>query len=135
MCIFLYTAPGQVRNIRIAYEERLHFNSTSQMYTVSAVILWEEPTEPNGIITFYELTITQTNKSGDILFRESLVTTTYILGQSMMIRPFTNYTVTVKASTSAGQGDGRSITVVSPEAGKAKNMYYVHVHMHCLALC
>ena len=40
-----------------------------------------------------------------------------------MVLPFTNYTVTVTASTSAGQGDSGSVIEMSPDAGKQHYMY------------
>ena len=85
------------------------------MYTLDMIITWREPVNPNGVITSYEVTVTQTDDVSDIIYSDSLTVTS--VTQSVMIRPFTNYTVTVTASTSAGQGNPASAIELSPEAG------------------
>ena len=80
-------------------------------------IFWKEPVEPNGVITSYEVTVAQTDNSSVIVYTDDSLTVTSVT-QSVEVLPFTNYTVTVTASTSAGQGDPKSIVELSPEADK-----------------
>ena len=51
-----------------------------------------------------------------------------------MVLPFTNYTVTVTASTSAGQGDPESAIELSPEAGIqiCLNVFSLSVHLRSI---
>ena len=93
------------------------FNPSSRMYTLDIVITWDEPSNPNGIITFYEVNVTQTDDSGIVVYSNSSLPVPNVT-ESVMVLPFTNYTVTVAASTSAGQGDEVAINIESPEAGK-----------------
>ena len=93
------------------------FNSTTRMYTLDMTITWNEPSNPNGDITSYEVTVYQTDNSSDIVYTNDSLAVTSVT-QSVMILPFTNYTVTVAASTSAGQGDAVRIFETSPQAGR-----------------
>ena len=87
------------------------------MHTLDMNIMWDEPVNPNGVITSYEVTVAQTDNSSVIVYTDDSLTVTSVT-QSVMVLPFTNYTVTVTASTSAGQGDPESVVALSPEAGK-----------------
>ena len=91
------------------------------MYTLDMTVTWEEPIYPNGVITSYEVTVAQTDNSSVIVYTDDSLTVTSVT-QSVMVLPFTNYTVTVTASTSAGQGDPESVVELSPEAGKQSNI-------------
>ena len=93
------------------------YNTDTQMYTLDMNIMWVEPVNPNGIITSYEVTVTQTDNSNNIVYTDDSLTVTSVT-ESVMVLPFTNYTVTVTASTSAGQGDPESVVELSPDAGK-----------------
>ena len=86
------------------------------MYTLIIDITWDEPSYPNGVITSYNVTIYQTDNSSDVVYSNDSMTDLAVT-ESVMILPYTNYTVTVAASTSAGQGDEVAITILSPEAG------------------
>ena len=77
-------------------------------------VSWEEPINPNGIITSYEVTVAEADNSSVIVYIDDSLTVTSV-NQTMMIQPFTDYNVTVAASTSAGQGEGITITY---EAGE-----------------
>ena len=80
-------------------------------------ISWNEPTNPNGVITSYEVTVHQTDNPSVTVYTNTTLTVTSVT-PSVMVLPFTNYTVTVAANTSAGQGEGVSIIIESPQAGK-----------------
>ena len=93
------------------------FNPTTRMYTLDIDITWDEPFYPNGVITSYNLTVYQTDISSDIVYSNDAVTDLAVT-ESVMVLPYTNYTVTVAASTSAGQGDDTAFEVLSPQAGR-----------------
>ena len=86
------------------------------MYTLDMMITWDEPTYTNGIITFYEVTVSRADDPNDIVYNDDTLTVTSVT-PSVMVLPFTNYTVTVAASTSAGQGDEVTMIIESPQAG------------------
>ena len=54
--------------------------------------------------------------SSDVVYSNDAVTDLAVT-ESVMVLPYTNYTVTVAASTSAGQGDNATVIILSPEAG------------------
>ena len=92
------------------------------MYTLDMDITWDEPTYPNGVIKFYEITVSRTNDFTDIIYTNTTLTATSVT-PSVMVLPFTNYTVTVAANTSAGQGERVTTIIESPEAGN--DIYWV----------
>ena len=109
--------PGQVESLNGSFiSSGAVFDSDSRMYDLTLEVEWDEPTYPNGIIVSYNVTVFRTANSSDAVFSdESLMVTSAT--PSVMVLPFTNYTVSVAASTSAGQGDENSVTIESPEAG------------------
>ena len=112
----MYTEPGKVENVQLTFSSERSFDSSSRMYSLDMTISWDEPVNPNGVITFYEVTVAQTDNSSVIVYTDDSLTVTSVT-QSVMVLPFTSYTVTVTASTSAGQGDPESVVALSPEAG------------------
>ena len=111
------------------------YNATTRMHTVDVNISWSEPMSPNGVITSYEVTVAQTDSSIDVVYTNDSLTVTSVT-QSVMVLPFTNYTVTVTASTSAGQGDPVMMVVLSPEAGKKKfSVLQAHWYLMEYHLC
>ncbi|CAI8003305.1 Phosphatidylinositol phosphatase PTPRQ [Geodia barretti] len=108
--------PGQVESLNGSFiSSGAVFDSDSRMYDLTLEVEWDEPTYPNGIIVSYNVTVFRTANSSDAVFSdESLMVTSAT--PSVMVLPFTNYTVSVAASTSAGQGDENSVTIESPEA-------------------
>ena len=116
--------PGQVESLNGSFiSSGAVFDSDSRMYDLTLEVEWDEPTYPNGIIVSYNVTVFRTANSSDAVFSdESLMVTSAT--PSVMVLPFTNYTVSVAASTSAGQGDENSVTVESPEAGNDMQMAF-----------
>ena len=114
-CSF-FIEPGQVGNLDVSFNPT-GFPSVSpnRMYTLDLNILWEEPVNPNGVITSYKVTVAQTDNSSVIVYTDDSLTVTSVT-QSVMVLPFSSYTVTVTASTSAGQGEESTIIIESPEA-------------------
>ena len=146
----LIAAPGQVGNLRVLFNSTgSSFDRVTRMYTLVIEIAWDVPVNLNGVITSYEVTVTQTDNSSVIVYTDDSLTVTSVT-QSVEVLPFTNYTVTVTASTSAGQGDPESVVELSPEAGKQteSNLYpcvatysfvspnvHVHTAAFLLQLC
>ena len=130
---FFFTAPGQVEDLQLNFDPNGDpFNSITRMYTLDMIITWREPINPNGVITSYEVTVTQTNDVSDIIYSDRV--TVNSVTQSVMVLPFTDYTVTVTASTSAGQGDPESVAELSPEAGTqtCSIVFLLSVHLHSI---
>ena len=75
----------------------------------------------NGVITSYSVTVYETNDLSDIVYSNDTLIAPNVTA-SVMVLAFTNYTVSVAASTSAGQGDDATVTVESPEAGNDMQM-------------
>ena len=124
--------PGQVENLTASFVSTgSMFDSNTRMYTLDVDITWDDPTNPNGVITSYEVTVSRTNDSNDIVYTNTTLKVTSVT-TSMMVLPFTNYTVTVAASTSAGQGEAVTIIIESPEAG---NDIYLLPNQFCIIMC
>ena len=115
----MVTAPEAVENLVATF-----------LASDSLSISWTEPTYPNGAITSYEVTVTQTDDSNVVIYNNDSITDTTVTA-SVNVLPFTDYTVTVAASTSAGQGADSSITVTSPQAGIYTYTQSVAVIVHC----
>ena len=126
------TEPGPVRNLEASFNTTdLDFNPTMRMYTLDMNITWDEPANPNGVITSYEVTISRTNDSTDIVYTNT--TTVTSVTPSVTVLPFTNYTVTVAASTTEGQGESISVIELSPEAGR--ECCSIHFYMYFTCIC
>ena len=79
----------------------------------------------------YEVTVAQTDNS-NILANDSVTLPVVML--TLMPQSFTNYTVIVTASTSAGRGEDTTIIYESPETGKGADIhvcYSVHDETFC----
>ena len=127
--------PDVVQNLNASFDEaEAVFNSTSRMYTLDIDIVWSEPMYPNGIITGYTVTVSETDSPADVVYGDANVAVPNVIVESVMVLPFTNYTVSVGASTSAGQGEESAVTIESPEAGRdyisVSNITCKLLHMH-----
>ena len=116
MC-YLFTVPGVVIGLDASFSDNGVFDPETRMYTVDLIATWEDPVYPNGVITSYELNLTLP-EHGEILYSISSIVDRAVT-ESVIVLPYTNYTVVVAASTSAGQGDPESTIALSPEAGKS----------------
>ena len=92
------------------------FNSMNNMWTIDIDITWEEPVNPNGVITAYNVTVYKTDDLSDIVYSNNTLTTPNVTA-SVEAPAYTDYTVSVAASTSAGQGEEATVNITSPEAG------------------
>ena len=109
--------PGSVENLMASFDEDPSFNPDTRMHTLEISISWDPPTQPNGEITGYTVAVYRTDNTSDIVYNNTMVTDTTV-SPSVMVLPFTDYTVSVSASTSAGEGEATEVTIESPEAGK-----------------
>ena len=85
---------------------------TLNISSTSIALSWTSPTQENGVIRGYQVTVLQE----DAPFNSSIVDSTTF--EARDLRPFTNYTFSVGGVTGAGVGSEASITVVTLEDGK-----------------
>ena len=105
-------------NLRVSFHfTGMLFDTVTQIYTLIMTVSWDLPDYPNGVIASYEVNVIQSDTSSAIVYTNNSVTATSV-AQLVMVLPFTNYTVTVTASTSSGQGENSAIIIESPEAGR-----------------
>ena len=92
-------------------------NSTSETFSIS--ISWSEPFEPNGVITQYRYTVSNSDTGATIVNDSTTSTDTEVVDLMLSgAEPYTNYTVTVVPVNSDGDGMDFTITVLSPQTGK-----------------
>ena len=113
--LFFLTVPEMVENLNAAFILDGNFDTTTQQWEIDLNITWERPTNPNGIITNYSVTVYQTDNSSNVVYRSSRTQPNVVA--SVMVAAYVNYTVTVSAFTSAGEGEDNSFITISPEAG------------------
>ena len=92
------------------------YDPTTQILTDDITITWTQPMYPNGVIQTYSVTVFETANTSNMVYSDSTLIDPNVT-TSVMVLPFTDYTVSVAASTSAGRGDESTVTVESPEAG------------------
>ncbi len=80
---------------------------------VTIEVIWAPPAVPNGIVSGYQYTLTSTDEGGATGNTADTSVTV-----NVTVSPYTNYTLTVRASTSAGVGCEAVETALSPEACK-----------------
>ena len=125
-------APGPLQNLTVTFlSESATYNSTTRTYDITVSISWQPPEYPNGEIVMYNFTLVETN--GPIIL--DMNTTQLSIQQSVMVAPFTNYTATVVAFTSAGSGEPVMQVTLSPEAGNVEQdsrfCIFVSAAQHC----
>ena len=86
------------------------------MWGLKINITWAEPMFPNGEIDSYNVTVFETDDLSTVVAINAALTTTSVTA-TVMVPAFTDYTVTVAASTSAGQGE-KSTIIIELEALK-----------------
>ena len=120
-CLYLFTAPGPVQNLRVMYTAELtDFNQSSRTYDLNVTISWEAPSEPRGVILEYSYRLVETDNTNNVIIEDTNTTDPSVLLvlDSITVSPFTNYTATVVAYTSAGGGNSVIEVAISPEASK-----------------
>ena len=111
----LSAEPSPVNGLTASFSEQTTLNSTTRVLTVDIDISWSLPAFQNGMVTFYEVTVFEEGTNTLVYSNNSI--TDLNVTESVMVLPFTDYTVSVSASTSAGQGDEATFSVESPQAG------------------
>ena len=112
--------------MELVFLEPANFSRSSRMYDLNVNISWQPPAYPNGVILGYNYTLMETSNPNNMVV-EYTNTTLLSVEQSVMVSPFTSYTATVVAFTSAGGGESVMDVVLSPEAGKFKYCYFGHI--------
>ena len=78
---------------------------------------WEVPSEPRGVILAHSYCLVETDNTNNVIIEDTNTTDQSVL-ESVTVSPFTNYTATVVAYTSAGGGNSVIEVAISPEASK-----------------
>ena len=117
----VYTEPGQVSNLK-----------TTPLSETSIYITWAQPQRQNGIILYYEVSVT----GGTYMMTDNYTTLNATLDGfgrpnnkfnynllTFYIEPYVHYTVVVRAATSVGKGDPQIMTFYTKEGSK---------YIHCL---
>ena len=115
-----YTVPSPVQSLSVTFLlESATYNTMLRTFDISVNISWQQPQFPNGYITAYSYRLVETsNSSVEVIPNTNTTDSGLLVVQSVTVSPFTNYTATVVAYTSAGSGDSVIETALSPEAGK-----------------
>ena len=112
------TVPSPVQNLAVTFlSDSSTYNSTTRTYYIPVNISWEPPEFPNGMIITYSYQL-EDSTANEIVLIGNTTATNLSVEESVTVSPFTNYTATVVAFTSAGRGDAAIEVVTSPEAGK-----------------
>ena len=104
--IFIFTAPSAPTNI-----------ATLEISSTYAIITWEAPEFPNGIIRSY--TILLIGSTGDLILNTS---TTDTASNITDLSPFIEYQVILFAET-VETGESANISFVTSEASKLTNFF------------
>ena len=108
-----------MQNLSVMYTAELtDFNSESRMYDLNVTISWEAPSEPRGRILEYSYRLVETANTDNVIIEDTNTSLLSVV-ESVTVSPYTNYTGTVIAYTSAGRGDPTIEISLSPEAGNS----------------
>ena len=97
----------------VSFIDSATFDNVTRIYNLPVSISWQPPEFPNGRIITYHYSLVETNENYTVI---SANITGLSVEQSVMVAPFTNYTATVVAFTSAGSGEPVTQVTLSPEA-------------------
>ena len=102
-------------------EDSATYNAALGNLDISVNILWQQPLYSNGEIITYSYRLVETsNPSNEIITDTNTTDLGLSVVQNVTVSPFTNYTATVVAYTSAGSGETSTVVTTSPEAGNLK---------------
>ena len=128
-CMFFNAVPGKVENLEASFNlTGADFNSETRMYSLNVDVEWNEPTFTNGVIDKYSVTIYRTENTSDVVYSNASLVVSSVT-ELVSVLPYTNYTVSVAASTPAGQGDKVYEIILSPEAGIETNVVYCNYEL------
>ena len=108
-----------MQNLAVGFlSESSTYNGANRTYYLPVSISWQPPQYPNGEITTYRYSLMETNASNAIIISDTNTSGTDLsVEHNVTVSPFTNYTATVVAFTSAGGGESVMDVALSPEAG------------------
>lgn len=106
MCVHdvRFLVPSDVRNLSISDN------------TTNLIISWEEPSEPNGNISYIRTLVCTDLFNGSVFLNETIVVL-FVSEVVLSQRPFIMCTVTVTPQTGAGRGNSSTESIQTPEAG------------------
>ena len=99
----------------VSFMDSATFDNVTRTYNLPVSISWQPPEFPNGEIITYNYRLMEMNENDTVI---SANITGLSVEESVIVTPFTNYTATVVAFTSAGSGDSVMKVALSPEASK-----------------
>ena len=73
----------------------------------------------------YNYSLVETNGAGRVVIAGNTTDTELFVERNVTVSPFTNYTATVVAFTSAGSGDSVMEIALSPEAGNEQEVDFI----------
>ena len=114
--ISTYIAPGLVVNLEVTFLQELGaYSRAERTYSIPVRITWEPPTEPNGIISGYRYKLQETDNSSVVIPLISTLDLT--VSTNVTVNAFTNYSISLQAVTSGGEGMTEIEVILSPQAG------------------
>jgi hypothetical protein len=101
------SVPGAVDNLEVLVlnDETFH-------------VSWDPPLSPNGVLTGYEVVVTNEMNSNEHIIWKMVAANVTELNTTSGIRPYVRYSVEVMASTSVGAGDSVEVIEYAKEGGK-----------------
>ena len=112
------TAPGPVQNLTVSFlSDSATYNNSNRTYYLPVSISWQPPQYSNGIIVMYNYSLVETNGARKVVIAGNTIDAELFVERNVTVSPFTSYTATVVAFTSASSGDSVMEVVLSPEAG------------------
>ena len=95
------------------------YTDATRTYYIPVTISWQPPQYPNGEIITYRYSLVETNAPSTVIISDTNTSKTVLsIEHNVTVSPFTNYTATVVAFTSAGSGELVTQVALSPEASK-----------------
>ena len=93
------------------------YTDATRTYYLPVSISWQPPEYPNGGIITYRYSLVETNAPSTVIISDTNTSGTVLsIEPNVTVSPFTNYTATVVAFTSAGSGEPVTQVALSPEA-------------------
>ena len=116
----VFTAPDPVQNLMLTFlSESAIYTDATRTYYIPVTISWQPPQYPNGEIITYRYSLVETNAPNTVIISDTNTSGTVLsIEHNVTVSPFTNYTATIVAFTSAGRGEPVMEVVLSPEASK-----------------
>ena len=95
------------------------YTDATRTYYIPVSISWQTPQYPNGEIITYHYSLVEANAPSTVIISDTNTSETVLsIEHNVTVSPFTNYTATVVAFTSAGGGESVMQVVLSPEASE-----------------